>query len=616
MTRLIFPATILFVTLSIACAQTPAPAQPSASPTPASSPADALVTKIQAELTGTSAPEGVVDPNVPHGEFLHLTVSDSKIYPGIDTNLQVYVPAQYDPAKPACLLIRLDNFGDYEGTVLDNLIAKKEVPVIIGVGITSGAVWKEQDGKKKGIRFDRSYEFDSVNDHFPDFVLNEILPAVQKLKTANGRAINISPDGNDHAVTGGSTGGIGSFTLAWRRPDQFTRVYSVIGTFVSMRGGHDYPALIRKTDPKPFRIFLEDGSADAWNPLFGTWYDANLNMESALRFSGYDVAHAWGTHGHNGKAGSVIFPDVMRWLWRDYPAPIAAGISHNSTLVEVTLLGEGWKQIPQTFQSAAGLAADAKGEVCVSDAPAGAVYRLGADDKPIDFLAHGPAITGEAFGPDGTLYGIVPGEKKIITLDSKGATRTVTDGIAGHGILVTNDGTLYVSEPGEHSDMPSRIWQIKPGGEKKLIDQGLHSASGIAFAPDGSLFYAAENTTQWIYSYVVGPDGSFIDKQSYYWLHMTDIPNDSGAEDLAVDTHGNLYAATRMGVQVCDQNGRVRAILPLPTPCGPVRSLCFGGEHFDVLYVTDGAHIYKRRLKVPGFAPWGSPVVVQSQGGA
>jgi gluconolactonase len=208
----------------------------------------------------------------------------------------------------------------------------------------------------------------------------------------------------------------------------------------------------------------------------------------------------------------------------------------------------------------------------------------------------------------------VPGEKKIVALDPQSAIHTVTDGIAGHGILVTHDGTLYVSEPGEHTDMPSQIWQIKPTGEKNVIDQGLSAASGIAFSPDGSLFFAAENSTKWVYSYVVQPDGSFADKQSFYWLHMTDIPNDSGAEDLAVDAHGNLYVATRMGVQVCDQNGRVRAILPLPTPCGPVRSLCFGGEHFDILYVTDGRQVFKRPLKVPGIAPWAAPVKFPSQG--
>ena len=406
--------------------------------------------------------------------------------------------------------------------------------------------------------------------------------------------------------------GIGSFTLAWRRPDQFTRVYSVIGTYVSMRGGHEYPALIRKTEPLPIRIFLEDGSTDAWNPLFGSWYDANLNMESALSFSGYDVAHAWGTHGHDGRPGQVIFPDVMRWLWRDYPAPIASGISNNSTLQEITLPGEPWRRISRSFQSAAGLAANPKGEVYLSDALDNNIYRIGADGKPEVFAREG-GIMGEAFGPEGTLYGVVPAGKKIIAIDPQGHSRTIATSIAAHGIVVTHDGAIYVTEPGAHSDMPSRVWEIR-GAQRKLVDEGLASASGISFSPDGSLFYAAENTTKWIYSYVVRPDGSFTGKQPYFWLHMTDIPNDSGAEDLGVDTHGNLYVATRMGIQVCDQNGRVRAILPLPAPSGAVRSLGFGGEHFDTLYVTDGTHVYMRRLKVPGHAPWAAPAPVPSQG--
>lgn len=577
---------------------------------------NALVQKIQGEVSNPFPPEeGKVDANVPHGVFLRGTIADSKIYPGTENAFDVYVPAQYDPAKPACLLVKLDGLGAYEGTVLDNLIAKREVPVMIGVGIVSGTIWKDPAGtpNRAAFRFNRSYEFDSLNDHLPDYVLDELLPAVQKLKTPDGRPIRLSPNGNDHAATGGSTGGIGSFTLAWRRPDQFTRVYSVIGTFVSMRGGHEYPALIRKTDPKPIRVFLEDGSTDAWNPLFGSWYDANLNMESALTFSGYDVAHAWGTHGHNGRAGQVIFPDVMRWLWRDYPAPVTSGVSQNSTLQEITLPGESWQKISESFRGAAGLTANANGEVYLSDLPASSIYRIGADGKPAVFLQPAAGVADEAFGPDGTLYGVVPAARKIVAVSPRGRARTVAEGIAARGIVVTHDGTIWVSEPGAHSDMPSRVWKIRDGA-RKVVDEGLASASGVAFSPDGSLFYVAEKTTKWVYSYVVQPDGSLRDKQSFYWLHMTDIPNDSGAEDLAVDTHGNLYVATRMGIQVCDQNGRVRAILPLPTPSGPARSLCFGGEHFDVLYVTDGTQVFTRRLKVRGFAPWASPTAVPSQG--
>lgn len=269
---------------------------------------------------------------------------------------------------------------------------------------------------------------------------------------------------------------------------------------------------------------------------------------------------------------------------------------------------------PAATQAAAtGLAADARGDVYLSDSLASSVYRIGGDGKPTVFLRQGAGIAGEAFGPDGELYGVVPAEKKIVAVSPQGHTRTVAEGIAARGIVVTHDGAIYVSEPGAHSDAPSRVRQIE-GGKKRVVDQGLASASGVAFSPDGSLFYAAEKTTQWIYSYVVQPDGSFTDKQPYFWLHMTDIPNDSGAEDLAVDAHGNLYVATRMGVQVCDQNGRVRAILPLPTPCGAVRSVCFGGEHFDVLWVTDGTQVFRRQLKVRGYAPWAGPVAVLSSG--
>ncbi len=590
-------------------------------PETAAAPVDpaALVQKIQGELKAAFPPEdGKVNPSVPRGEFLHGKITNSAIYPGTENDFTIYVPAQYDPAKPACLLLRLDSFGPYEGAVLDNLIARKEVPVIIGVGISSGTVWKDPPGtpKRRDARHNRSYEFDSVNDHFPDFVLHELLPAVQKMTCADGRAIHLSTDGNDHAATGSSTGGIGSFTLAWRRPDQFTRIFDGIGTFVSMRGGHEYPALVRKTEPKAIRVFLEDGSKDAWNPLFGSWYDANVNLESALAFAGCDVAHAWGTHGHDGNPGKVIFPDVMRWLWRDYPSRIKAGQSQNSALREILPADNaGWQKIDAEFQGACGLAADAQGKVYLSDAPAATVFRLGADDKPAVF-ARGSAFAAEGFGPDGTLYGVDAPARKIVAFDAQGLSHVVAEGIAGRGILVTHGGAIYISEPGEHSDMPSRIWQIKPGGEKKIIDEGLLSASGIAFAPDGGLFFAAEKTTRWIYSYVAQPDGTLADKQPYYWLHITDIPNDSGAEEIAVDAHGDLYVATRMGVQMCDQNGRVRAILPLPTPSGPVRSLCFGGEHFNTLYVTDGKQVFKRVLRIPGCPPWEAPKPYPSEGGS
>lgn len=631
MPRLYLAFAFILAAATTSWAQTPPSSQGAAANAPASqSPpplppvqklsADDLVKKMQAAVltpTAVNPPEDFPQPNIPRGEYLSIDVASSAFYPGATNHYNVYVPAQYDPAKPACLLVSLDGFGGVQDHVIDNLTARGEIPVIICVGISPLTVNSHPPAniKPTALRFDRGYEFDSINDHFPDYIVNEVLPQLAKLKTRDGRPIVISPNAGDHMTMGASSGGIGAFTLAWRRPDVFGRVYSTIGTFVSMRGGHEYPYLVRKTDPKPLRIFLEDGEGDAWNPLFGSWYEANLLMNSALTFSGYDEAHAWGKHGHSGSYSNVILPDVMRWMWRDYPAPIKAGISHNSTLQSILPQNDaGWQKVSALFLNASGLAADAQGNLYVSDPVGAAVFRLGADGNASSFLDHAPSLEGIAFGPNGTLYGTDYGDKKIVAITPQGSVSTVADGIAGIGIVVAHDGNIFVSEPGEHSDMPSNIWRIAPGGEKKLMDQGLSSATGVGFSPDGKLFYAAEMSTKWIYTFIVQPDGTFADKQPFDWLHMTDIPNNSGAQDLCCDMQGNLYVATRMGIQVCDQNGRVRAILPLPTPTGAVRSICFGGPKFDVLYATDGRNVFKRQMKVAGIPPWSPLVTVPSNG--
>lgn len=573
---------------------------------------NSIVQKIQREVAAGAQP---ASPGALRGEVLRGQISNPPAYPGTENDFQVYVPAEYDPAHPACLLLKLDGIGPYEAWVIDGLIASHKIPITIAVGISPGAVWRDPAGtpNRRAYRYDRSYEFDSTNPRFADFVFSQLLPAVQRMKTESGKPIVLSAEGRDHAVMGGSTGGIGSFTLAWQRPDQFTRVYSEIGTFVSMRGGNDYPALIRKTEPKTIRIFLEDGSADAWNPLFGSWFDANLNMESALSFAGYDVAHAWGKHGHDGRPGQAVLPDVLQWLWRDYPAPIsAAAESKNSTLQEITLPGETWQLISHDFNSAHSLGADRAGNVFVAEASS--LDRLDASGA-FNVLVSGLHASAAVIGPGDVLYALDSAKQALVAIHPHGGPeRIVAQGIAGHGITVGPDGALFVSEPGAHTDMPSRIWRISTSGKKTVIDEGLHSASGVTFSPDRDLFYAAENSTQWIYSFVVKPGVQFADKQAFDWLHITDAPNNSGAEQLAVDRHGNLYAATRMGIQICDENGRVRAILPLPSPSSPVVGIAFGGPNFDILYATDGKRVYKRRMKVPGLPPWADAITVPGIG--
>jgi enterochelin esterase-like enzyme len=158
-----------------------------------------------------------------------------------------------------------------------------------------------------------------MGDQYVRFLLEELLPDVEKKTATDGRAIVLSKDGNDRAIGGSSSGAIAAFTAAWERPNAFRRVFSSIGTYVGLRGGNDYTTLVRKFEPKPLRIFLQGGSADL-NIYAGDWWMVNQEMQRALAFAGYEVQHVWGEGGHDGKHATAIFPDAMRFLWKGWPS--------------------------------------------------------------------------------------------------------------------------------------------------------------------------------------------------------------------------------------------------------------------------------------------------------
>lgn len=261
-------------------------------------------------------------PGVPHGKVEKFSFAESRLFPGTVRDYWVYVPAQYEPAHPACVMVFQDG-GGYASTngawrvpvVFDNLIARKEMPVTIGVFINSGVMPAANSNALP--RFNRSFEYDGLGDRYARFLLEEILPEV-------GKKYNLAQDGNSRAIAGASSGAICAFTAAWERPDAFSRVFSTIGTYTGFRGGNNYPVLVRKTEPKPLRVFLQDGTNDLI--MFGgNWWLANQEMCSALEYAGYEVKHAWGDGGHTSNHGAAILPEVLRWLWRDYPAPSGPG---------------------------------------------------------------------------------------------------------------------------------------------------------------------------------------------------------------------------------------------------------------------------------------------------
>lgn len=259
----------------------------------------------------TTHPDSREQAGVPRGKLTEQPRWKSRIFDGTERSWWVYVPAQYTPDKPACVMVFQDGGGykNFVPTVFDNLIAKGDMPVTVGVFVDPGTF--TADGKSN-----RSFEYDTLSDQYARFLLEEILPEVEK-------TTKLRRDAASRAIGGASSGGICAWTVAWEKPDQFGKVLSWIGSFTNIAGGrfktaggHNYPFLIRQTPPRPIRVFLQDGTNDLDNQ-FGNWWLSNQQMARALAFAKYDYKFVGGYGFHSYDHGRAILPDSLRWLWRD-----------------------------------------------------------------------------------------------------------------------------------------------------------------------------------------------------------------------------------------------------------------------------------------------------------
>jgi sugar lactone lactonase YvrE len=194
----------------------------------------------------------------------------------------------------------------------------------------------------------------------------------------------------------------------------------------------------------------------------------------------------------------------------------------------------------------------------------------------------------------------------VVAHAADSTTTILAQGFIGRDMVVAHSGVLYVTEPGLPGAI-SHVWLVRPGGRKQIVDTGLRGPTGVTLSPDQSLVYVAESQTHWIYSYQVQADGALAYKQRYFWLHTGDDEEGSDAGAMCCDETGLLYVATELGVQICDQAGRVEAILTVPG--NRVTGVCFGGEHFDTLFVSTGSTVYRRRLHATGARAWAAPVL-------
>ena len=543
---------------------------------------------------------------IPKGEVLKFTFASSKIFPGTTRDYWVYIPRQYNGKQPACVYVNQDGIQWKAPTVFDNLIQANEMPVTIGIFVTPGIV-KAADANTALNRFNRSFEYDGLGDNYVRFLLEELLPEVETKTTTDGRPMRLSRNGKDRAIGGSSSGAVCAFTAAWERPGEFSRVFSAIGTYIGLRGAERYPTLIRKYEPKPLRIFLQDGTNDL-NIYAGDWWKANETMERALTFAGYEVNHVWGEGQHSGLHGSALFPQAMRWLWKNWPEPVKTSATKNQFLSDLLIKNEPWELIGDGYGFTEGIIADAKGDIFFQDIPNSKTYHISADNKIQQILSNSKGATGTSIGSNGTRYTAARLAKQILGYNA-GKEQIVAEDIVGNDLVVAANGNMYITEP-DGREKPGKLWLITPAGKKQVVDEGLKFCNGLALSPDQTQLYVTESASQWVWVYFVQPDGTLTYKQKYGWLHVPDSSNNAWGDGIKCDTAGRVYVASRLGIQVLDQTGRVNAIIPVPN--NYCSNLCFGGPDYNIMYVTCNNKIYRRRLNTRGsntFEPPHKPVI-------
>jgi len=534
-------------------------------------------------------PDSMQQPDVPKGEVTYFKAKNSKVFPGSEHDVWIYVPKQYDAAKPACVMIFQDGggFQDRNGgfrvpVVFDNLIAKKQMPVTVAIMINPGVV--PPSAPTALPRYNRSFEYDDPTDRYARFLLEEILPEV-------GKKVNLSQNPDDCGLCGASSGGIASFVAAWTRPDRFHRVISYIGSFTDLRGGNTFASDIRKYEPRPLRVFMQDGSADQ-DIYSGSWYIGNQDVAAALRFARNDVQFVVGTQGHSGQQGASILPDALRWLWRDYPAPIRAATATPQPIMNILLPNEAWQPVTAPFTAGA-LAADSAGDVCVSARPSGQIHKIAPDGSMSLFVDSKQDVSALAFGPDGRLYAAQNAVKRIVAYDTAGKETVVVKGVTVSGLTIGHQGEIYLTDAKD-----GKIYFIGKNGRKVLADAGQPNASGLALTPDQTLLQVA-SPGKLLTCYQIQPGGTLGAKQEFFDIHIPYSMPSSGANGMTTDTLGWLYVATQSGIQMLDQAGRVNGIIANPERRA-ASAVVFGGANHDILTIVAEGKIFRRKTKAKG----------------
>jgi sugar lactone lactonase YvrE len=590
----------------------------------------AAQTPVDYSLGADSQPQA----GVLQGTLAPHVLAPGKYFPGTPHHYQVYVPAQYESNRPLPFMIFLDGSG-YAGNnvrvpvVLDNLIAKRELPPMAAIFIDPGVMPALSEQAQH--RYERIFEYDSLTPRFANFLVDELIPEI-------ARSVNLSTDPNDRGIAGISTGGVGAFVAAWNRPDQFRRVITWVGSFGNFRGADRLPGLIRRTEPRPIRVFMQTGRQDLVN-YAGSWYLENPRMAAALEFAGNDVKIDLGEDGHSNRHGASILPDTLRWLWRDYPRPIAVGepaagagrgifaqlvprrelsgaenaargsapagrgtAAPRGAVYGLVFRDHLWEQVGGSYTMVASPAANQDGDVFFAEPAENRIYKAAASGGVTLFTDDSHGARALRFGADGRLYAAQPLLRRVVSFGPSGDEKVVARDVDANDLALTKNGAMYFVDTAHRT-----VGCIDVTGRRRVVYEGgeIMNPTALTLTPDQAMLLVADGMDRYEWSFQIAADGSLRNGEPFQRVEMPEEGLFSGVAGIATDTLGYVWATSAMGIQVCEQPGRCTNILNKPQFNDvPIGDLAFGGPGRAWLYVAQGGRLFRRETKRIGAVAW------------
>jgi hypothetical protein len=522
----------------------------------------------------------------------------SKIYPGTTRDYWVYVPSQYKPDKPACVMIFQDGGGMVTETgawrvaiVFDNLINKGEMPVTIGIFINPGVLPASSSATQQN-RYNRSYEYDALGDRYARFLIEEILPEV-------GKQYNLSKAAGDHAIAGSSSGGIAAFNAPGIAGRVSTRGQLHRQFYESARRGY-----ARVAHPKDGTQAVARVPAGWALPIRTSTraigFLGNQEIYSALQYAGYESTFVVGTEGHNSKHGGSILPDALRWVWKDHPKPILKPVKVNDRgLYGFLEPGKEWELVGAGYQLTADSAVDKAGNIFFTSARITASTRSTWRARSRFGKKTAAGLMGSRLG---RMAGCTPASMiaNVSLLFRRTAPNRSLRKACRPITSPSPRATTFTLSRGRNI---SCGWST-PRAKNAWCTTRSISPEACHASTDQSLLAVNDVNSRWVWSFQIQPDGSLLNGQPFYRLEAPDESSEVDPSGMTFDTEGFLYVATSLGVQICDQAGRVVAILNPPLGSDGLGNVFFAGPNLQWLYATDGDKLYRRLMKHRGAATW------------